>query len=105
MLFKLMNISVKNLLYKNNLKCLRRNYSSLNQEEFIRSLTLKSLREKLTQNLKRWPNIYLNLKSKSATKHAAVLVPLCEVAGEVSLLYTLRSSKLKSHTRQVSFPG
>ncbi|XP_047535412.1 mitochondrial coenzyme A diphosphatase NUDT8-like [Vanessa atalanta] len=36
---------------------------------------------------------------------AAVLVPIFERNGELHILYTLRSSNLKSHSGQVSFPG
>lgn len=65
---------------------------------------LNDKRAELIQNLQNMPVVRLN--DKPVTKSAAVLIALCEEEhGKVSLLYTLRSSLLKNHTRQVSFPG
>ncbi|KAJ3307055.1 hypothetical protein HDU76_004709 [Blyttiomyces sp. JEL0837] len=36
---------------------------------------------------------------------AAVMVMLCHVEGEASILFTVRASKLRKHAGQVSFPG
>ena len=42
---------------------------------------------------------------KRSSRKAAVLVPLCNVAGEASVLFTLRSQNVGSHRGQVAFPG
>lgn len=39
------------------------------------------------------------------SKNAAVLVPLCLVNGEPSLLFMIRSRFLKNHRGEISFPG
>lgn len=39
------------------------------------------------------------------SKMAAVLVPLCCVEGELSLLYTLRCRSMGAHAGEISFPG
>src|SRR5260370_1122851 len=38
-------------------------------------------------------------------RRAAVLAPLCEEEGETRVVLTRRSSALRSHTSEVSFPG
>lgn len=47
----------------------------------------------------------VKLSQKPYDSEAAVLIPLCEHNDELSLLYTVRSAKLRKHVRQVSFPG
>lgn len=60
-------------------------------------------KKKVIDRLKRF-KIQSNLKT-SILKRAAVLIPLCHVNYELSLLYTLRKQDLKRHKGQVSFPG
>lgn len=70
------------------------------QKEFI--LT-KENRENCITKLKSMKSARLD--DREPIKKAAVLVPLCIVNNDLSLLYTLRSSDLKSYRGQVSFPG
>ena len=44
-------------------------------------------------------------KYKSSAREAAVCIPVCCVKGKPSILFTLRSSNLREHNGEVSFPG
>ncbi|XP_029637866.1 nucleoside diphosphate-linked moiety X motif 8-like isoform X2 [Octopus sinensis] len=46
-----------------------------------------------------------NLPLKKGFKRAAILIPMCMIDGQLSLLLTLRSIHLKNHRGEVSFPG
>ncbi|CAH0401018.1 unnamed protein product [Chilo suppressalis] len=61
------------------------------------------VRERCVTKLKELPAL-ITRKSKNKAQ-ASVLVPICVDNGRVCLLYTLRSSNLKAHSGQVSFPG
>lgn len=81
-------------------KLLRRSYSSLNVESLLseenKQKTLKTFR-KLTN---------LRYGKKNPKRHAAILIPICITPNnEISVLYTLRSSKVRTHKNQVAFPG
>ena len=45
------------------------------------------------------------LKNSFIRKRASVLIPLLESEGEIFLMLTRRSSEMRSHPGQVSFPG
>jgi nudix motif 8 len=44
-------------------------------------------------------------QQKSTDRQAAVLVLLCQVSNQPSLLFTKRAGHLKSHSAEISFPG
>ncbi|CAG9788886.1 unnamed protein product [Diatraea saccharalis] len=72
---------------------------SLSPQILLSSLS----RERCITKLKELPAL-ITQKSKQKMQ-ASVLVPVCVDDGKVCLLYTLRSSNLKQHSGQVSFPG
>lgn len=49
----------------------------------------------------------IKLSEEPSRRTSAVLIPICvhRTTGELSLLYTQRSSKIKRHIGEVSFPG
>ncbi|KAM3957958.1 mitochondrial coenzyme A diphosphatase NUDT8 [Aphomia sociella] len=67
------------------------------------AILTNAVRERCLANFKELPGFFV--KEEKPDKIASVLVPLCVDNEEVCLLYTLRSSNLKSHRGQVSFPG
>lgn len=80
-------------------KILRRNMSMLNIEQLLSEQN----KVKTLESFKKLTKIKYGEKIK---RHAAILVPICvSDKNEISILYTLRSSKLRSHKGQISFPG
>jgi len=73
-------------------------------------LTLNSVfsetnKTRVQQELSRLPSSYVPREDAATGRRSAVLVPLCFVGGEPSVLFTLRSSQMKNHRGEVSFPG
>jgi hypothetical protein len=81
------------------LMLLKRNLSQTNLEKLLSDEHKKRTVEKFKK--------YTKLRiGENPDKHAAILIPICITAdNEISLLYTIRSSKLRNHSGQVCFPG
>lgn len=91
-----MNSSIK--VHK-PLMLLKRNLSQINLEKLLSEENRKKTIEKFKKYTK------LRIGEKNPDKHAAVLIPLCIANNELSILYTIRSSKLRNYSGQVCFPG
>lgn len=87
---------IPNSLLKINIRNISKTCSSI---ETILSI------ENRQKCIRKFKAIKSTKKLPTNHRHAAVLVPIIHVNNELALLYTLRSSGLKSHRGQVSFPG
>lgn len=68
------------------------------------TLCSSASRQRCIRRFQEMPQI--KLATRPLLKSAAVLIPMCrDRNGKISLLFTLRSSRLAKHRREVSFPG
>lgn len=82
-----------------SLMLLKRNFSQINLEKLLTEENKKKTVDKFRKFTK------LRIGDKNPDKHAAILIPLCIANNEISILYTIRSSKLRNYSGQVCFPG
>lgn len=91
-----MNSSIK---LQKSLMLFKRNFSQINLEKLLSEENKRKTIEKFRKYTK------LRIGERNPDKHAAILIPLCIVDNEISVLYTIRSSKLRNYSGQVCFPG
>ncbi|CAH1239443.1 NUDT8 [Branchiostoma lanceolatum] len=93
--------TAKQFLSSANKTC-RELSTSFSKETAIQNILLE---ENKLRTLEMIPKMRSIVTNEKVTVGAAVLVPLCTVKGVPSVLFTLRSSRLRSHQGEVSFPG
>ena len=81
------------------LMLLKRNFGQINLERLLSEENKKKTVDKFRKYTK------LRIGEKNPDKHAAILIPLCRKDDEISILYTIRSTKLRNYSGQVCFPG
>lgn len=91
-----MNSSIK--IHK-PLLLLKRNFGQINLEKLL----TEEHKRKTIEKFKKYTKLRIGVTNPE--KHAAVLIPLCIVDNEISVLYTIRSSKMRNYSGQVCFPG
>lgn len=91
-----MNSSIK--MHK-TLLLVKRNFGQISLEKLLTEEHKRRTIEKFKKYTK------LRIGVTNPEKHAAVLIPLCIADNEISVLYTIRSSKMRNYSGQVCFPG
>lgn len=92
---------MRNILTQNHIKnIVQRNWFSYNTdfEQFLSPNNLQN-------TMKKFQIITRSDKWNNLEKKASVLIPICRVEQEISILYTLRKVGLRRHGGQVCFPG
>lgn len=80
-----MNNSIK---VHNSLVLLKRSFCQINLEKLLSDEHKHRTIEKFKKYTK------LRIGEKNPEKHAAILIPLCIIENEISVLYTIRSTKV-----------
>merc|ERR1711872_102926 len=85
----------------------RRCFSSKNYNYplALNNVLSETNKSRVQQALKRLPASYVPREDAAKARRSAVLIPLCLVDGEPSVLFTLRTRQLAKHRGEVSFPG
>lgn len=83
--------------------------SSYSSKSYNYPLTLNTVfsdtnKSRVQRALTRLPSSYVP-QEEAKSKRSAVLIPLCLVDGQPSVLFTLRARHLSKHAGEVSFPG
>lgn len=96
---------MRHLLFQNNFcefksKCVRYSHT-IQKIDFEKFLTEDNLRK----CVEKFNSLKFITPHETSEKKASVLIPLCHVNNNLCLLYTLRTSTLKRHRGQISFPG
>lgn len=73
----------------------------------VSNILARATRERCISKMQklRIPQKYQKPKAHSSPNAAAILIPVCDVNDKASILYTIRSPNLRSHSGQISFPG
>lgn len=93
--------------FKPRVKCALYSFSSktYNYPLTLNTVFSENNKSRVQHELSRLPSSYVPREDLATSRRSAVLIPLCFVDGEPSVLFTLRSRAMSKHRGEVSFPG